>query len=279
MKLITNYKPKKNIRIDFLIFIFSCIGGYVVGAKLIENAYLSGNISKKDAQKMHCFCINGGAGFIIVAVGFTMYGLKSVGFLLYFSHILYSIIVFLILKRKININENKSSTSNSLSDIFCVSVAESSSTLLTVCSFVIAFSVINGYLAKIKYLSYLTYFTELTMALNNTRNLYFSAFLIGIGGISVFFQVLAISKNAGVKIKLFLSSLVLHGVFSSFVTFLLIKIFKISPSVFSSGGKVVLSMANSSISLSVSLIFTVLLLILSLEGKNRGGNLREDLLQ
>lgn len=47
------------------LFLMGLIGGYPVGAHAVGNAYCAGCISKKNAQRMLCFCNNPGPAFIM----------------------------------------------------------------------------------------------------------------------------------------------------------------------------------------------------------------------
>ena len=83
----------------FAIFLLSLIGGYPLGAKILNES----EIDSKTAGKMLYFCVNAGPAFIILAVGLGHFNSKEIGYLLFFSHIFSSIILSFVFKPK-NIN-------------------------------------------------------------------------------------------------------------------------------------------------------------------------------
>lgn len=60
---------------------------------------------------------------------------------------------------------------------------------------------------------------------NISINIIITAFLLGIGGISVLLQVLSIVSKSDLSIKPYIIGKILHGFFAAFYTFLMIKIF------------------------------------------------------
>lgn len=264
-----------------IIFIFSLLGGYIVGAKLIEEAYMKGNINKKSADILRCFCLNGGIGFIIIAVGSLLYGSAKIGVILYICHISYSVFGFIIFYKKLKKPKKVISRKNQekLSDLFCLTAQNTCDTIIKICGFVIIFSVVNAIFQKLGIPFYFSMFFEITTSLKSVKNIFIAAFLLGFGGVSIIFQVISVSKKSGVNLKILLPSLIIHGAFSTILTYFAVKISGISAPVFSSGIETVYQMAKTKASLSLSLVLMVILFIISAEGKNRGGNLRDDLLQ
>lgn len=264
-----------------IIFIFSLLGGYIVGAKLIEEAFVKGNISKKSADILRCFCLNGGIGFIIIAVGSLIFNSQKIGIILYICHIFYSVLGFIIFYKKLKKPKKVISRKNQekLSEIFCLTAQNTCDTVIKICGFVIIFSVVNAIFQKLGIPFYFSMFFEITTSLKSVKNIFVAAFLLGFGGISVIFQVISVSKKSGVNLKILLPSLFIHGVFSAVLTYYTVKISGISAPAFSSGIETVYQMAKTKASLSLSLVLMVILFIISAEGKNKGGNLRDDLLQ
>lgn len=281
MKLIGNFNFKSDSIKNNLLFLFSLIGGYPTGAKLINEEYKQGNISRHNARIMQYYSANGGIGFIISAVGYGIYGSKKLGYLLFLSHSVSSLILGILLKRFLKKEKSAKDTAKAenIADIFVLSASEASNAILSICSFVIFFSVINGFLSKTKYLKYLCYVTEITSALNLTKNIYFTAFLLGFCGISIWCQIIAVSKDVGIDfIKFFFSRLFCGGL-SAILIYIFLKIFRESTDVFSNNVSFVGEAVKERLSVSVALGIMAVLLIISLEGKKRGGNLRYDLLK
>ena len=262
----------------FFIFFFSLIGGYVIGAKLISDALREGAITKKQGEMLSLFCVNGGVGFIITAVGTGIFGSQKAGLLLYASGALYSVLGFLVFLPKISKGGGfcGAAYQKPISVVFCETVAETAQVLINIAGFVILFSAVNSYLSGTK-LAFLTDFFEITTAVNDDHSLPYLSMLLGFGGVSVILQILSVMKGA-VRIKPFLISRLLHAGFSFAFTYVFIKIFKISLPVAALQKAVVMPYYDR-FCVSLFAVVSMIMLILSLEGKNRGGNLREDLLQ
>ena len=78
---------------EFCIFILSLIGGYPIGATLLNQAVENKRISDNRSKLLINFCVNAGPAFIVLAVGDGIYHSKTIGLLLLCSHILASLIL------------------------------------------------------------------------------------------------------------------------------------------------------------------------------------------
>lgn len=109
-------KPIKKIyncpAISSYIFFMSIITGYPVGAKLVADFYNSNSLTKNEAIRTLSFCANSGPMFILGSVAIGMFASKTMGIIIYLSHILGSLLNGLIYrnygnkkcKKNININ-------------------------------------------------------------------------------------------------------------------------------------------------------------------------------
>ena len=98
-------------KISSYIFLMSVISGYPVGAKMISEYYKMGIISHKDANKLCTFCSTSGPLFIIGSVGTAMLKSTKLGYILFVSHLLSTILNGLIYRNFfVENNENKSLT-------------------------------------------------------------------------------------------------------------------------------------------------------------------------
>ncbi|MCQ2455675.1 MAG: hypothetical protein MJ090_06030 [Clostridia bacterium] len=281
MKIFSEFDFRSFFLKKAVIFILSMLGGYPTGAKLLEEEYKSGNISKKLCNTMLLYSVNGGVGFIISAVGYGIFGSVKIGCFFFLSQFLSSLFLALILNR-FSKNEKpvirKTRTQNP-ADVFVLSVSETANTVLSVCSYVLIFSVINGFLLKSKILRYLCFFTEITSALSLTKNIYLTAFLLSFGGISILCQILSNAKDLEINIKNLIISRIVCGLLSSGFMFVFLKVFCPSAEVFSNNIYFVSKAIVSKPSVTLSLLMMIILLIISLEGKKIGGNLKFDLLK
>ena len=74
------------------------IGGYPVGARTALQLYQQGQCSKTEAERLLAFCNNSGPAFILGVVGAGIFGDGRVGFLLYLTHALASLMVGLLFR-------------------------------------------------------------------------------------------------------------------------------------------------------------------------------------
>ena len=69
------------------------IGGYPVGARTALGLYESGEISRREAERLLAFCNNCGPAFIFGVVGAGVFSSGMVGLLLYLIHMLASLLI------------------------------------------------------------------------------------------------------------------------------------------------------------------------------------------
>lgn len=266
----------------FSYFLLSLIGGYPIGAKVLNEAVISKKNTEKTAGVMLNYCVNAGPAFVILAVGSGMLGSRNIGYILFASHILSSLILAFLFKRKMPALKCETPKFNlNIIDNFVLSVSQSASSTLSICSYVVLFSVIlnyiNYYSKKLPSLKILSYFLEVTNGTMQTKNVLLISFLLGFGGICVWCQVFCMARNFKINYFSFVFSRLFHGVSSAVFTYLLLKIFKVSVNTFSNGTTAHYSFTNSTAAVALSLICMGLIFIISLYSKNYAGNLLEDL--
>ena len=243
-------KPLFNIRGEGSFgFIMGLISGYPVGAKIVTDFRNKGICSQDEGNRMLAFTNNSGPLFIIGTVGVSLFANKSIGLLLFVTHLMACITVGIILKifspqkhidNKINIcNTKNNSSSNAIS------------TILMIGSFVVIFSVVISILKELHILDLLSNFItpalsflgidssfaipilsgiiELTNGIslvstihlkNISINIIICAFLLGFGGISVCLQVYSIISKSDLSIKTYIIGKFLQGLFAAIYTFL-----------------------------------------------------------
>ncbi len=270
----------------FFIMLFSMLGGYPIGARLINELYKNHKLSKTDAHIMQCYCVNAGPAFIAVAIGQGILHSKKAGFLMLTSHIIASIVIALIFKGKIKHQTTYFKTSykshESISDIFVNSTAQAASAVLSICSFVILFSVITAYFnalsVRFALFKTLSILCEVTTSVSNIKNIYLISFLLGFSGFAVWFQVLSCSKDCGVNLPLFSLSRILHGTISSLIMFILLNVFKIEINTISNTQVGNISYSTNNLAIAFSLLIMVIMLIISSNGKNHSRKILNDVI-
>ncbi len=268
----------------FFVFILSMIGGYPVGAKLINELCSQKIINEKTANLVLAYCVNAGPAFVVLIVG-GAFNSKKIGFLLLVSHLLSSLIIALFsaksLKRYI-IHSNKVSVFKSFSDNFVESVADASSSILSICSFVILFSGINSYIdyffSNMTSIKLISLFTEVTSAVVNCKNIYIISFLLGFSGISIWCQVFTITKNMKINKFRFVLSRIMHGTISVIITKILILIFKIKITTYNNNINIEKEFFYTNEFLFCSMLIMMMVLLVFLYLKNNSGKLINDVI-
>ena len=267
-------KPKNY---SAIIMLFSFIGGYPVGSKLIENAYASGIISKKKAELMLGYCVNSGPSFIIIFVGNGVLKSRTLGFVLLLSNLLSSLIIFLIYRRleksEYTYDKGKIEILN-FSDSFVKSTYDAAYSMIGICAFVVLFSSIIGTVTEIfcgSNIKQLTMILEVSNGIIQAKgNILIISFLLGFAGISVHFQILSLCNKLKPNYMRFLFSRIFHGLLSAGITFLIIKCFKIRiptllPTVYS------VTVSEKTLLFSLFLMLTSIIFMVSISKICRNG--------
>ncbi len=268
--VLENFKIPKHI----CIFLLSLIGGYPLGAKMLNESQLSA----KNASLMLNYCVNAGPAFIILSVGSGIFSSQKTGVLLFIAHILPSFLLAFLFRKKIKLTpKGESKKAINIVDNFVISATDSALALINICSFTILFSVIIGYVNTFISLRPLFFILEITNGINSTHNIYIISALLGFGGICVWCQVFALSKRIRINYLHFILCRLFHATLSAAITFILLKICNITIPTLSNGKIFVFSTFFDSGSVGISLIITGLIFIISLCSKNFAGNLLEDI--
>ena len=216
------------------IYLLSLFGGYPVGAKLVQKAYLDKKISTKKAEKMLGFCVNSGPSFIIIAVGAGIMGRKDLGFALFFSSLISSVILAIFLRCKDLSLQTKHNETKSIcfSDKLVESTYNATEAMLNICGFVVLFSAViellNSILPKNQITTFCLSFLEISNSVSsNGKDVFLVAFMLGFGGFCVHFQVLSMCKGLKINYLLFLLYRTVHGLLNILFAFIIMKIFKI----------------------------------------------------
>lgn len=269
---------------ELFLFFFSLVGGYPIGAKLLEQSVNNGSLKKEEAEKiLPCF-IHSGPAFLMFAIGQNIYRSTFVGFLFVIAQISSAILLALFCSKNksVAVFPRKKTISLDFSENFVLSTSEAANSIFGICSFVLIFSVLTAYGTELsRSLSFVKNFLpflEVTCGIHLTKNIYFIGFLVGFSGISVWFQVFVFAKNYLKNFSRFLFFRILHGVLFSGVLALEILIFKPEISAYSTNSKTLFSPLYSNLSLTFCLLGTILLLLLSFTAKKEGRNFEKDMI-
>lgn len=264
----------------FSIFVLSFLGGYPIGAKLLNKCVEDKKISCENAAVVLNYCINAGPGFIILAVGMGILGSKPLGIVLLFSNVFSSLLIALFLKKYIKKESSSFNSENYLNfaENFVISTAEAAKSIFGICSYVILFSTVTAILENsFRVLKYSGLLLEVTNAMFLTKNIYIISFLLGFGGISIWFQIFSIANKFKINYLRFVLFRIIHGILSSISSYLIIKVFKICIPTFSNNINFSYSPYSLRVSFAISLIILGLIFIISLNSEKKGGNILKDL--
>lgn len=257
------------------------ISGYPLGAVTACQLYESGYLSKTETERLLAFCNNSGPLFILGAVGAAIYSSKTVGIVLYISHVLSTLLVGFLFRfyardkhtaPTYSINQ----TDDEFSQIFSKVMANSINSILTVCGAVIFFGVVSGIITShlpindiIKsVISGMIEFTGGTKAISEaqlplTAKLTLSAFTVGFAGFCVHLQVASIVSKHKLSLLPYIVGKFLHGLFAALFTLLYFYAFPPKSQVFNSASAPLSAgFCMSSVYSVITILFIVVLVSL-----------------
>lgn len=220
----------------FIIYFLSCVGGYPIGAMLIENEFKENRISKKDCETLLYFCVNSAPSFTITIIGSILYKSTLLGMIIYFSGISASLIISRIVSNKIRYTRKpkpQNFTSRNFSEILISKTYDSVRSMVCICSLIVLFSsiieLIKSFAPNNKVTEILLSLLEITSGIyNSDKNIYCIAFLSGFAGFCVHFQILSICNELKPNYAKLFASRLIHGSLTASITFIAVKLFKIS---------------------------------------------------
>lgn len=218
--------------------IIGLIGGYPVAAKGIEALYKSGAISGYEARKCAYSAFCAGTGFVVSFAGARLLGSAEIGWAILAAQIISALILAIanrfIFPQKNNIDDYNSLAEVKLSEAFIESVSDGAYAAIDMCAMVIVFSSFSGLTEKMPILSVILEVCNACNILSENNNIALLAFAIGFGGLCVHLQIFRILKNIKLNKYLFFLYRIIQGIITSTLTFIFIKLFRISLPVFSS---------------------------------------------
>ena len=233
----------------FTAFFIGLTGGYPMGAAYLSSLVQQGCLPKEEAEKLLLFCNNSGPAFLVGAIGVGCFGSVRIGLLLYAVHAFAALLTGLLLRGKpadkFSSRIETPSRPISFAAALTESVQQAVPALLTVCGFVVCFTVFtglldaNGFLTGISGMTgdalsvpkeliraVLIGFWELGGGVGALRGLSPTApvlaaasALVGWGGISIHFQTLAVLSDADIKGALHTAGRLINAVLSFILTY------------------------------------------------------------
>ena len=126
------------------IFLTGILGGYPAGAQAVHQAWIKGQLSKEEANRMLAFCNNAGPAFLFGILG-TKFTYGWIPWVLWGVHILSAITVAVLLPKNRNINQTLPPVSLvSLTQALKTAVA----TMGCICGWIVLMRVILAFLER-----------------------------------------------------------------------------------------------------------------------------------
>ncbi len=127
--------------------LLGCVAGYPIGARTVASLYQDGGCSREEAERLLAFCNNTGPAFLIAGVGDSLWGNRAAGLRLYAAQLAAALFCgWLFTPRAARSAAAKSSSAPasprfSAADLAQI-IPESTISLLSVCGFVTAFTLL-----------------------------------------------------------------------------------------------------------------------------------------
>lgn len=230
------FKVNKNCS---FAFIMSILSGTPSNSKYLKDLLDNKLIDIKDCKKCLNFCHFTNPIFIIGTIGLVFLNNKKLGLIILISHYVSSIIIGLFNKKDNVINSNENSNTkntNNFINILKESINNTINTLLLILGIIttciIITCIINNVILINNNFKFIHGLIEVTQGLkylslsnfNIEIKAIISSFLISFGGLCIHAQVFSILDNKKIRYLPYFISRIFHGIISSLLTFLIIKL-------------------------------------------------------
>ncbi len=228
--------------------ILGALCGFPIGTKIVLSLLDSGSIDKHEAEHLISFCNNPSSSFLINIIGISLYSNYFVGILFYCVTLTNSALIGMAQNFSAPNRTKKAMFPSRIGkqnkSIFTNAVSSAIPGILSICSYIIFFSVIMGCIENVlshfqfsKLFSVCIYgLIELTGGVtqsaslgNNLSGLCITAFFIGWSGLSIHCQMLSLCQGYGLNLKKYFISKIILGIANSLSIAI---IYYIKPSLF-----------------------------------------------
>lgn len=236
---------------EIIAAVLSLMGGYPIGAAVLNGLYSQGRLSKNAAEKRLIFCINASPAFYIIVVGRNIFKNNSIGLILFFSNLISCIILNLLIKSESTRSKSRlKNTDICLSDAFVASVNDGCLIMLGICGWIVLFSSVFEYLKSFIGNEYIlcgiSGILEVTIGVFENAGIHMPisvfALLLGLGGLSSVFQVCFAAEKIKPSVLKLITGRIIHALLSFLITKAAVAVFKPSVKTFAAS----LSASNNS---------------------------------
>lgn len=252
------------------------LGGYPSGAKAAYSLWSGGKISKENAKRLVLFCVNGGAGFCVNAVGTAMLGSDGAGRIILVSMCLAAVITGVFTRKKTTAEQLPQKTEyRGFSEIFVESVASASKGIITVCAYTALFSGVISVISQlglssnsVAAIACLLEVTSGCVEVAGKVPIPVIAAVCAFGGLCVHMQIFTLSGELKPKLSEFYFFRAIHSLLSGVICAVLLKWFPVAE-------ETALSLSENASAWSfsapaaISLVFLASLLILELDKEKK----------
>ena len=217
--------------------ICAILSGYPAGAKLTASLIKENKISLNEGKKLLALCDVTSPSFIVGTVGAGMFGDKKIGIVILLCHYISAVMLCLLIKtpKSTQIHRRKGIYKTPASAM-ANAVASASQTIISICCFITVFSVIIGFTKDTGLLpsavmgkenilldGIFVSIAELTngcQILSKSRSLFNICAVcaaVSFGGMCIYFQILSVLSDCGIKSRYVFFIKLIHSVLSVFV--------------------------------------------------------------
>lgn len=260
---------------EFCVFLLSFFCGFPIGIKMINELYENKKISHYRASKMSIYCVNAGPTFVISAIGAGILGDISLGKILLLSNFVATFLLAIIVEFREKSEDVKQNIKNtSLSEVFVESTTKSAESMFSICAWIVLFSGLFEIL-KLKFIPQVIYkillfSSEVTMAsVEAGGNILLISAILSFCGFSVHCQIYSMGRKIMCKYYVFLAFRIMHALFSTVTTFLLLKFDNRAIQTISNGISAQRENASFTYSSAIALLILCVCLIISVNNRKK----------
>ncbi len=211
------------------VILIGAVCGFPVGAKSACDMYKRGELTKVQAEVLISWANNTGPSFVVSVIGASFFNSYIFGWQLYAFQLLSSLICAFWVNRivfpyKRTIQTTKAIPTKSSDMNFFTSVFESTNAIITVCGFIVFFSVILGFIKPFineisdsmggifASLLEFTAGSKNASAIGGAEGRFLAGLAVGWSGLSVFCQTASFTSQYGLSLKRCIAVKSLQGI-------------------------------------------------------------------
>ena len=258
--------------------LIAMVGGYPSGGTVVGDLVRNGQISRDEGRRMLRFCVNGGPGFVISAVGVGLLGSKELGIIVFLAQLVAALTLGMLgvprgVRRREYCRPTAAARPTPLSTALVESVTAACETLLYMCGFVLLFEAVLALIDVSGCIAWLsstasgerTWSALIACVLEVSSGcaaavtlpenaMLFVAFAVGFGGLSVHCQLASSLRGLGLINRGFFVARLAQGMLTAVLTTVALRYIPLSHTVGSTLQQPVTRAFSGSVGISVALL-------------------------